>query len=452
MDYIAMAIGSSFADESAWAADSLDLAFVGADAGTIDVGPYQLGGLGAMYSEQQCRRDLERALGIAARQRIPLVVGSCGGDGSNRGVDWLASILREIPVPSHRPLKVTKIYSEPDRSLLKSRLDDDRIRALGGWRQPYTHETIDRSTRIVSVLGAEPFCHALEDGAQVVLAGRATDAAIYAAPALRAGYPDGLSWHAARVAECGTRVAEPPGSDILHIRVEGDAFYVVPLSEQRCTTRSVASQLLYEKPDQYRFVEPSGTLDTSAVRYEQVDERSVRLSGAVFEPADTYTVKLEGVELAGYQSIAMASFTDPVLLAELDDWLGTFQAETHRRLSNLIGAEARNATMSVRAYGGGLGTTLFPSRGHQVPPTEVFILIDAVGWSQKLANNVVDIAWHALMHNPVKGWSGRWTTGACPYNPPVIDRGPVYRFNCNHVMELDRPDETARLESEIIGP
>lgn len=54
------------------------------------------------------------------------------------------------------------------------------------------------------MIGVEPFIKALEDGAQVVIAGRSTDTSIFAAVPTMYGLGNGFAWHAAKVLECGT--------------------------------------------------------------------------------------------------------------------------------------------------------------------------------------------------------------------------------------------------------
>jgi hypothetical protein len=49
---------------------------------------------------------------------------------------------------------------------------------------------IDRATRIVGMMGPEPFMRALDEGAQIVLAGRSSD------PAPWAAYPAGYAFKA----------------------------------------------------------------------------------------------------------------------------------------------------------------------------------------------------------------------------------------------------------------
>jgi hypothetical protein len=452
LEYISCFIGAGFTDDSLAEAITRDLAFIGADAGTIDVGPYQLAGVGNIFSEDLCRHDLRRLLVASAARRIPLIIGSCGGAGSNANVEWFARLTREIAQDEGLNFKVAKIFSEVDRDYLKQKLRAGRIRPLSGAQLTYDEDTIDRSERIVGVMGAEPIIAALSEGADVVLAGRTTDSAIFAAlPAMR-GWADGVAWHAGKVAECGAAIAEPARNDLLHVCLEDDAFRVAPLNPaMRCTPWSVATHQLYENADPRVFVEPSGVLDASQVQFDQYDESTVRISGARFDRAGQSTMKLEGVELAGYQSIAMMSFNDRVLLETFPVWLADALRELDTKVRRVYGSSADAVKLSVRPYGAGDGTSLFPTRQPSTPTSEVFLLLDAVAPTQQLASGVANIGWHTLCHFPTKGWSGGFVTAAWPYNPPVIERGPVYRFNVNHVVEVDDPLEIPRFEYEEVG-
>ena len=51
------------------------------------------------------------------------------------------------------------------------------------------------------------------------------------------------------------------------------------------------------------------------------------------------------------------------------------------------------------------------------------------------------IARHQGLHLPIPEWSGLITALACPYNPAHLNRGAVYRFNVNHIVEPDDPYE-----------
>jgi hypothetical protein len=453
LEYLSFFVGAGFPDDSVAAANNLDLTFVGADAGTIDVGPYQLAGSGTIFSGPLCRHDLKRSLLIARSKKIPLVIGSCGGSGRDAGVDWFAGMIRELAREAGlERFKMARIYSEVDREFLCARIRSSRVHALSGLQIPYTAEHVARSTRIAGVMGAEPFIAALESGADVVLAGRTTDSAIFAAIPLRAGYPESVAWHAAKVAECGGAIGEPARPDLLRVTLERDSFVVTTLSpNSRCTPWSVSAHQLYENADPTRFVEPSGTIHCSDIRYEAASERAVRISGATFEKAQRYTMKLEGVEPAGYQSIAMASYNDPVLLEELPAWLERTGKEIDSKLRRVFGEDARAATLSIRTYGAGNGSDLFGLEPVKIPGADAFFLMDAIAPTQELATSVATVAWHTLIHFPPSGWRGGVITAAWPFNPPVIERGLIHRFNVNHVMELDHPLQGVRTEYEVIG-
>jgi Acyclic terpene utilisation family protein AtuA len=453
LEYLSFFVGAGFPDDSVTAARDLDLTFVGADAGTIDVGPYQLAGSGTIFSGPLCRHDLKRSLLIARAKRIPLVIGSCGGAGRDAGVDWFAAMLREIAREAGlEQFKLARIYSEVDREYLRAKIKHGRLRPLAGLQLPYTEEHVSRSTRIAGVMGAEPFIAALQEGADVVLAGRATDSAIFSAIPLQRGYPESVSWHAAKVAECGGAIGEPARPDLLRVTLDQQGFVVTTLSAgSRCTPWSVSAHQLYENADPTRFVEPSGTINTANVVYTASDDRSVRITGATFEPADGYTMKLEGVEPAGYQSIAMASYNDSVLLEELPAWLERTKKEISAKLRRVLGAAADTATLTIRTYGAGNGSDLFNLRPVGVPGADAFFLMDAVAPTQELATSVATVAWHTLIHFPPTGWRGGVITAAWPFNPPVLERGLMHRFNVNHVIELDNRLEGVRIEYEAVG-
>ena len=68
----------------------------------------------------------------------------------------------------------------------------------------FTEKELAELTRCISVIGAEPYIKAIEEGAQVIIAGRSSDTAIYAAVPKYYGLDNGFAWHAGKVLECGT--------------------------------------------------------------------------------------------------------------------------------------------------------------------------------------------------------------------------------------------------------
>src|SRR3546814_7447961 len=92
--------------------------------------------------------------------------------------------------------------------------------------------------------------------------------------------------------------------------------------------------------------------------YGQVDPRTVKVAGSQFEPANAYTVKLEGVREAGYRTVFMAGVRDPVLVASIEDFVAACRERVGNEARSLgIGEEryrlcirvyGRNATMGPR--------------------------------------------------------------------------------------------------------
>jgi hypothetical protein len=118
-------------------------------------------------------------------------------------VDGVLAIVREIVAEHKLKLRTAVIYAEQDKTYLKNLLKHHRIVPLDP-ALPISDNVIDRSRRIVGMMGVEPLQQAIEGGADFVLAGRCSDSALFAAIPVMRGFPPGLAWHAGKVSECGT--------------------------------------------------------------------------------------------------------------------------------------------------------------------------------------------------------------------------------------------------------
>ena len=173
------------------------------------------------------------------------------------------------------------------------------------------------------MMGPEPFAKALDDGAQVVLAGRSSDPAPWAACAMRAQLPPAPAWYAGKMLECGATASLPKGHDCLITTVRRDGVELEATNPiRRCTPLSVANHSLHENASPCHHVEPGGMLDTSDCRFDAVNDRAVFVSGMKWEPRP-YTVKLEGAALAGYRAITICGTRDPGLIRIMDDYVAS---------------------------------------------------------------------------------------------------------------------------------
>ena len=441
MRYVALTgnLGAGFHEASLAAAMARGVAFIGADAGSTDGGPHYLGTGDWIWARDAYLRDLRLALSAARRADVPLVIGSCGGGGNDSCVDDFAALVDEIAQAQGWRLNLATIYTEPPRDYLVERYESGAIRALDA-APAIDKRTFEAPGHIVAMAGAEPIQSALEAGADVVLVGRCADAAIYAALPLMRGFDPALVWNAAKLMECGAAPAENRrGQDCLLCTMEPDGFVLEPLDPtMRCTPRSVVAHTMYETADPYALVMPSGVMNSREAVYEAVDERRVRVSGGRFEPAEVYTVKLEGATPVGHQSCFWGSVRDPALLAELDGWVEGMRARVVERLADIYDVPYQ---LSLRAYGADGTVGIDTGRiAH-----EAVLVCDVVAQDPAVAAGMARAAYHVVLHWPAKAWSGASITGiAHPYSAPVFDRGPVHRFTLNHVLELER-DEIPRL-------
>ena len=441
MRYLALTgnLGAGFSEASLAAGMERGVSFIGADAGSTDGGPHYLGTGSWIWARDAYLRDLRLALRAIHRAGVPLVIGSCGGGGNDSCVDDFAALVDEIARAEGMRLKLATIYTEPARPYLVERFEAGAIRPLEA-APPIDKSTLEAPGHIVAMAGAEPIQTALESGADVVLVGRCADAAIYAAMPLMQGFDPALVWNAAKLMECGSAPAENRrGQDCLLCTLEPDAFVLEPLDPSlSCTPRSVVAHTMYETADPYRLVMPSGVMNSREAVYEALDPRRVRVSGGRFDPADVYTVKLEGASPVGQQSSFWGSVRDPAILADLDGWLEGMRERIVTRLRDVYDVDYQ---LELRAYGAD-GTVGIDT---QRAAHEAVIVCDVVAQDPEVAAGMARAAYHVVLHWPTKAWSGASITGiAHPYSAPVVDRGPVYRFTLNHVLELER-DEIARL-------
>jgi ribosome modulation factor len=434
-------LGSGFREETLKRAMALKPDFIGADSGSTDPGPHYLGSGETLFSDSAYKRDLRLILLAARAAKIPAIIGSACTSGSDPQLERLVGIACEIAREEKLGFRLAAIHSEQDKAYLKRKLREGKISPLAN-APVLDEQVIDRSAHIVGMAGIEPFVAALEGGAEVVIAGRSSDTSIFSAMPVMRGINPATVWHAAKILECGAAcVVLRKYPDCMFATIRDDHFIVEPPNpEYRCDPASVASHNLYENSTPYELVEPSGVLDTYAAKYEALSDRAVKVSGSTFKPAQRYTIKLEGAELAGYQSIIIGSVRDPIILRQFDSWLAGLMQAARDRIAAVFGAGiASQYKFDVRVFG--KNATMGPLESETAIGHEVGLLFQVTAATQELATALIKSVSHIAVHYPVPEWTGLITSIAYPYSPAEIARGASYRFNMNHVVEPASPLE-----------
>ena len=409
---------------------------IAVDAGSTDPGPYYLGAGVSFTDHDAVKRDLEIMIKAGVEKGIPISIGSAGGSGGAPHLEWNQKIIEEIAVENNLHFKMAIIHSELSIDMVKHEQKAGNVTALFPVRD-LTEEDLDNTTRIVAQMGTQPFMEAYENGAMVILAGRAYDPAVFSAIAVSRGYDMGLATHLGKILECAAICAIPgSGSDCMFGYIGEDYFRVEPLSDTRkCTTVSVAAHTLYEKTDPCILPGPGGHLDLTEAKFEQETENTVRVSGSKFIPSEGYFVKLEGVRKIGYRTVSIAGTRDPIMMQKIDDII----AGVKERVADNFKDTGNDYNLNVTVYGrDGVMGKLEPLREN--PKTHEYgIIIEAVADTQEQANTICATARSTMLHY---GYEGRRATAgnlAFPYSPSDFKAGEVYEFSVYHLLAVDDP-------------
>ena len=411
--------------------------FVGQDAGSTDMGPYYHGTGAPFLPLATYRHDLSIMLRAARARRIPLIVGSALTSGANESLRAAVRMVHEIAREDGLSFRMAVIGAEIDKAELKRRHAAAPFESLGP-QEALTPATIEGCGPIVAQMGVEPFIRALDAGAEVIIAGRACDDAIFAALPILKGFDAGLSLHCGKILECAGLSAIPYDlAEPLIGRVRRDHFEVEPCHpDHRCTTVSVAGHSLYERGDPCIQPGPGGVNDLTDAKFTQLDQRRVKVTGSRFIRDTTYRVKLEGAERIGFRSIVIVGIRDAIMIGQLDSVL----AEARERAEGRFGLAANGIRLMYRVYGrDAVMGALEPEVSAR--PHEVGLVIEAVAPTQELATGVAMFVRGTLQHASYPGIITTAGNMAYPFSPFGIPVGPAYRFAVYHLMPLADPCE-----------
>jgi hypothetical protein len=416
---------------------------IGADMGSIDPGPAYLGGGEMGTSPAMTRTDLAKVLRAARRLGIPLLIGTAGTAGARPHLQATLRFVREIAAEQGLHFRLGWIHADMPRDVVKAAVRAKRVTPIGAI-DDLTEDDVDQAANLVGQMGIEAFQRALAQGAEVVIAGRACDTAVFAAIPAALGYPLGSTMHMAKIIECCSLCCNPGGRDALLGTLEGDGFILDSMNPLRhATPMSVAAHSLYEQSDPFVVHEPEGALYVDQARYEAVDEHRTRVSGARWEPARRFTVKIEGAVRVGERAVLLAGSADPGVIAHIREVLAGVE-KTVRELSPP--SPARPYRLFHRVYG---IDGVFDWGAPPVPlPREIFVMVECIAATADEAMAVIKVFKQYLLHH---GFPGRLSTGgnlAFPFTPPEVAAGTAYRFNAYHIMAVDALEPLFPVEVE----
>lgn len=414
------------------------------DGGSTDSGPHYLGTGTSKYSRSSIKSEWRELMQARAIANVPLVIGTAGTCGADDAVDWLLDITREIATETDQNVTVAILKSGQRVDRVINALDQGRIKPL----EPVIdidHSVLQSCTNIVALAGAEQIQAALNTGADIVIAGRATDTATIAALPLARGCHTGGAWHGAKIGECGALATTNPSSGTIMITFDAHGFTVEPMGQTaRATPYTVSAHMLYENSNPLQLYEPGGYLDVTGAIYTALDDRRVRVTGSTWVPGDTYTVKLEGARCGGYQCVSLALIRQARYVQNIDTWTAAVEENCRQKAQERIEGDF---TLELRIIG--LNATLGAQDLNAQIGSEVGVLGIVTAPSEMVAKEVAKMLNPYLLHLPLTE-DEEMPTFAFPFSPNEMNRGEIYEFCLNHVMELSDPMQAFSLTVEQV--
>jgi len=434
-------------EESFWIGAATKPDYYCCDSGSDDIGPVPLGAdICASHVEWQ-KHDLELMLLAAREQGVPMIVGSSGDTGTNSRVDLYVDIIRELAKKHNmKKFKLAYFYSEVDKEYLKRKMEQGaKIEGLDG-RADLTVEELNRTDRVVAVAGVHPFIKALEMGADVIIGGRSSDCAIFAAAAIYEGFPENNAYYIGKVLECASFCAEPymAKETVIGTITQDDVKVTAMHPAQRCTVASVAGHAMYERSNPYFEYVAGGMLDMTKCNYEQYDEKTCRITGAEFVPVEgKIKVKLEGSGKVGERYIGLAGIRDPYTIKHIDEVIAWSKAQVEERFAGT------DYKISFRIFGkNGVMGDLEPVK--ETKSHELMVVVEGIAATKEIAHEVTMIGTRQIFYARLPEVKGTAGTAAFIVDE-VLESSPAYYWTMNHVVEVDDPMELFQVSMTEIG-
>lgn len=418
-----------------------DIDCFGADAGTADAGPAFLGADMPHNPIEWERHDLEITLAEARKKKVPMIVGSCSTTGTDRGVNLYADIIRSVAKERRmEPFKMALIYSQiPIDDKLRARVHRGESEPLGAGFD-LCDDVLDNTTNVTASMGIEQFLFALEQGADVIIAGRACDDAVLACYPIFKGFDRGVSLHMGKAAECASLVCWPQKvKESIIGTVFADCFTIEPMHpDQQATPHSVAAHSMYERTNPFIQAVPGGILDMHASKYEAETDRICRVSGSRFVPSadGTYKVKLEGAGEAGNRVYNLVGVRDTRAIAHMDRIL----SDTRKKVSEIIGAHRdKEYELFFHVY----GKNAVMKGNEPVADTqshEVAIVIEVISDDIELATSVSKCAKFRFFYMAYPGqMNSSGGAVALLTDEPLYPKNKCYKWTVDHLITLTDP-------------
>ena len=421
--------------------------YIAADSGSDDVGPGPLGSDTSTSPRQWQEQDLREMLLASREIGVPMIIGSAGDTGTNSRVDMYVGIIKAL-AERHKlgKFRLGWFYSNVAKEqVLGCMRAGETIEGLDG-RDAMTEEVVAATQNIVAMAGVHPYLELLKRGCDVIIGGRSSDCAVFAAPAIHHGFTEDQAYYLGKVLECASFCAEPYGGKetvLGEITRQNDVLVRAMHPAQRCTPASVAGHAMYERANPYYEFVAGGMLDMRECDYRQVDAKTTRITGFKFVPAERVKVKLEGSGKIGERFIGIAGIRDPYTIAHVDEVM----AWARQAVIDRFGPAGWELHYNVYGRNGIMGD-MEPLRDR--PAHELCVVVQGVAPTREMAEEVTMTGTRQMFYARLPDVKG--TAGSVAFElDEVLQASPAYEWTFNHVMPVDDPMSLFPIHTADIG-
>src|SRR4029077_4800095 len=192
-------------------------------------------------------------------------------------------------------------------------------------------------------------------------------------------------------------------------------------------------------------------------RYEQIDERTTRVSGFEFRRDPVYRIKLEGAGKVGERAVSIAGIRDPYTIRHIDAVIGWARSKVQERW----GEPGARYQLYYHVYGrdGVMG----PSEPRRAAPGhELCLVVEAVARRWEDAEVICALGTRNLFYarlpevrgtaGPPAPMVGGGRAAPAALMMEEVRRGkPGYEWTVNHVLPLADPLELTTVKLEVVG-
>jgi hypothetical protein len=190
---------------------------------------------------------------------------------------------------------------------------------------------------------------------------------------------------------------------------------------------------MYERSNPFFEHVASGTLDMAQCHYEQVSDKTTRITGARFQPGAEFRVKLEGAGTVGERYVGMVGIRDPYTIQHVDQVIGWARQQVRER----FGETGYELHYIVYGRNGVMGE-LDPMRNR--PAHELCVMVQGVASTAEMAEEVCMIGTRQMFYARLPDVKGSAGSVAFALDE-VLRASPAYRWSVNHTLRCDDPLE-----------